>query len=57
MSKPFIYWDSCVWIGLINGEADKYPGCRYSLDRAQKGEIYILSSLFTLAEVYKTRCT
>ena len=56
MSIPRIYWDSCVWIGLINGESDKFPGCQYSLELAQKGEIYILSSHFTLVEVYKTRC-
>jgi len=56
LSKQRIYWDSCVWLGLVNRESDKIPGCIYNIERAQAGAIEILTSAFSLAEVFKTRC-
>jgi len=56
LSKPIYYWDSCTWIGLINQESGKAAGCKYVMEQAQKGDVQILASYFTLAEVYKTRC-
>lgn len=51
-----IYWDSCVWIGLINDEADKAPVCRYLIEEAKRGEVEIWTSSLTLAEVFKRKC-
>jgi predicted nucleic acid-binding protein len=54
--KPKVYWDACAWIGLIRQEADKIDALRYFIERAQKNEIRIWTSTFTLAEVYKRKC-
>lgn len=50
-----MYWDSCVWLRLINEEpgADR---CQAVLERAQRGELTIWTSSLTLAEVYKFKC-
>lgn len=56
MSKRRVYWDSCVWLGLFNKEADKLPACKYIVECAQAGNIEIVTSTFSLAEVFKTRC-
>jgi predicted nucleic acid-binding protein len=50
-----VYWDSCVWLRLINGEpgADR---CQAVLERAQRNELSIWTSSLTLAEVYKFKC-
>lgn len=50
-----VYWDSCVWLRLINEEpgADR---CQAVLERAQRGEVSIWTSSLTLAEVYKFKC-
>lgn len=53
---PTVYWDSCVWIGLIQQEADKYARIRGVLDRARAGKLKIVTSTFTLAEVVKRKC-
>jgi predicted nucleic acid-binding protein len=51
--KPTRYWDACAWIGLIQQEADKIEALRHLVEQAQRGEIEIWTSAFTLAEVYK----
>jgi predicted nucleic acid-binding protein len=56
MSKLRVYWDSCAWLGLINEEEDKWPGCEYIISQAFKGNVEILVSTLTLAEVFKTKC-
>lgn len=50
-----VYWDSCVWLRLINGEpgADR---CQSVLNRAKAGEVSIWTSSLALAEVYKFKC-
>lgn len=53
--KTRIYWDSCVWIRLINGESG-HELCQSVIDRARGGEIQIWTSALTLAEVYKVKC-
>ncbi len=50
-----VYWDSCVWLRLINGE-DGADRCQSVLDRAKAGELMIWTSSLTLAEVYKFKC-
>lgn len=51
-----IYWDSCVWIGLINEEPDKVELCKEVLRQAKAGEVEIWTSSLTLAEVFKRKC-
>jgi predicted nucleic acid-binding protein len=50
-----IYWDSCVWLRLINGES-KSGRCEYLIECAKRGEVEIWTSSLTLAEVYKATC-
>jgi predicted nucleic acid-binding protein len=59
---PRVYWDACAWIAYINKEMPtsesgikhpRYEMCRHALIRAEKGEIEIVTSAFTLAEVCK----
>jgi len=51
-----IYWDSCVWISLINQEPGKVGRCQNVINEAQKGEAQIWTSSLTLAEVFKKKC-
>ncbi|MGD0168512.1 MAG: PIN domain-containing protein [Smithella sp.] len=56
IDKKRVYWDSCNWIGLINEEDAKVKQLRYVLDKAKNGEVEILTSTFTLAEVFRLKC-
>lgn len=64
MPKPKrIYWDACTWIAIINEERsvpqkdgtteNRFAMCEAVLERAQTGELEIIVSAFTLAEVCK----
>lgn len=53
---PVVYWDSCVWIGHISQEPDKYPATKHVIRLAQKGERQIMTSTIALAEVVKMKC-
>lgn len=64
MSKliPRVYWDACAWIAFINKEMPspqneiklpRFEMCRDTLKRAENGDIEIVTSAFTLAEVCK----
>ncbi len=53
---PTVYWDSCVWIALIMQEPDRYPKVLGVLERARAGEVQIVTSTFTIAEVVKRKC-
>jgi predicted nucleic acid-binding protein len=55
-TKPRYYWDACSWIGLINQEAGRIDSLRYVNELAQKGDVEIWTSTFTLAEVFKKKC-
>ena len=50
-----VYWDSCVWLGIINDEPDKVDSAKWVIERAERGEVEIWTSTITLAEVYKVR--
>lgn len=50
-----MFWNSCVWLRLINGE-DGVDRCQSVLDRAKAGHLMIWTSSLTLAEVYKFKC-
>jgi hypothetical protein len=54
--KPKYYWDACAWIGLIKQEPDKYECLKHTIELAQKKEVTIWTSAFTLAEVFKRKC-
>lgn len=51
-----IYWDSCAWLGLLNGEPEKLQALQYVWGKARSGEVVIWTSAFSLAEVYKAKC-
>ena len=68
MAKPKptrVYWDACTWIAYLNkeenirlpdgGTENRFLMCRDVLERAEKGEIEIATSTFTLAEVCKPK--
>lgn len=54
--KKKVYWDTCVWLALINEEAGKAERCRHVLKLARDKEVEIWTSAFTLAEVFKKSC-
>ena len=51
MSKEIIYWDSDAFLGWLQEEPGKVDLCRATLERAKKGEVLIVTSALTLAEV------
>lgn len=51
-----MYWDACVFLGLINSEAEKHPQCLAVWDEAFAGDTIIFTSFFTWAEVFKKKC-
>lgn len=59
---PRLYWDACAWIAYINKEmpedgnnitSRRFEMCQETLRRAELGEVEIVTSAFTLAEVCK----
>lgn len=59
---PRIYWDACTWIAFINKEMPsdgntitrpRFEMCRDTLKKAEGGQIEIVTSAFTIAEVCK----
>lgn len=51
-----VYWDSCIWLGLINGEPGRVDNCEYLIEEATKGLVEIWTSSLTRAEVFKVKC-
>jgi predicted nucleic acid-binding protein len=51
-----VYWDACVFIGLISQEADKVTLCNAVWEEAKAGKTIIVTSMFTLTEVIRARC-
>ena len=52
-----VYWDSCVWISLINQEAGRVENCQAMVEAARKGEVSIWTSSLSLTEVFKKKCS
>lgn len=51
MADPVkIYWDSCAWIALINGESDRLPDVRAVYGLARRGLVEIWSSTIAIVE-------
>jgi predicted nucleic acid-binding protein len=45
------YWDSCMFIDLMQQTPGRYDRCNYQHERAKAGELLIVTSTVTLAEV------
>ncbi|MEI7450893.1 MAG: PIN domain-containing protein [Desulfomonile sp.] len=55
MSHEIRYWDSDCFLGWLKEEPDKVESCRGVVEGAKKGEILIVTSALTLAEVVKLK--
>ena len=55
MKPELIYWDSCAFLGWLQEEADKVALCQGTIDRAEAGEVGIITSALTLTEVLWTK--
>ncbi len=51
-----VYWDSCAWLGLLNGEPDKQRALEVVWEMAKARKVAIWTSALTVAEVYRTKC-
>jgi len=51
-----VYWDSCTFLGLINQEPGKANNCSAVWKEAEAGSVWIYTSFFTFAEVFKAKC-
>jgi predicted nucleic acid-binding protein len=49
------YWDSCTFLGWLKQEEDKVDECRNAVRAAEKGDIKLVTSAFTLTEVLKLK--
>ena len=49
------YWDSSVFVALLNDEPGRAENIEQIIDEAEAGEIYIITSSFTLVEVIKLK--
>lgn len=49
------YWDSDCFIGWLAEEEDKVPDCRTVIRAAEAGEVLIVTSSLTIAEVVKLK--
>lgn len=51
MAKPLkLYWDSCAWLGFINGEADKKRELEIVYGHARKGTYQLWTSTLSMVE-------
>ena len=51
MSVELIYWDSDAFLGWLQEEKGKVELCLGTIERAEAGEVIIVTSALTLAEV------
>ena len=49
------YWDACTFIGWLKEEPDKINECTAGIRHAERGEIKIVTSALTLAEVLRLK--
>ena len=51
MANPIkVYWDSCAWLGLINGEPNRAMELAAVYDQARKGSVEIWTSTLSIVE-------
>jgi predicted nucleic acid-binding protein len=51
MALQTVYWDSAAFLGLLNDEPDKAKACGDVWRAAERGQIKIVTSTLTVAEV------
>ncbi len=51
-----VYWDACIWLGLINEEDGKVDRCKFVIEQAKAQAMQIWTSSLSLAEVFKKKC-
>ncbi|MCD6218046.1 PIN domain-containing protein [bacterium] len=51
VQKEIRYWDSDCFLGMLKGESDKKDLCKTVLEEAKEGNIMIVTSALTIAEV------
>ncbi len=51
MTAELTYWDSDCFLAWFQEEAGKVDACRGPIERAEAGDVFILSSTLTVAEV------
>src|SRR4051812_48752614 len=49
--KVRVYWDSCVFIDLLQQSPGRYEQCKHIHEQAEKGDLIIVTSAVTRAEV------
>jgi hypothetical protein len=49
------YWDADCFLGWLLAEADKEEQCRVVLEAAERGDVLLVSSALTIAEVLAIR--
>ncbi|HXG26992.1 MAG TPA: hypothetical protein VNL94_09125 [Candidatus Binatia bacterium] len=54
-TKPRRYLDSDCFIGYLAEEPDKVSACKDVIEAAERGQLTIVTSSLTLAEVVKVR--
>lgn len=55
-AKRILYWDACVFIGLLNQEKGRIDETLKVWREAERGETEIWTSALTLVEVFKVKC-
>ncbi len=56
MAKPTrLYWDSCAWLGFLNGEADKKRELEIVYAGARAGQYELWTSTLSMVEVRRLR--
>jgi predicted nucleic acid-binding protein len=50
MATELIYWDSATFLAYFQEEASRVDLCRGTLERAETGEVCIITSALTIAE-------
>jgi predicted nucleic acid-binding protein len=45
------YWDSCAFLAWLQNEADRVDACRDTIEQAKRGEVLLVTSALTVAEV------
>ena len=50
-----VYWDACVWLGLINGEPNKMRAVEYVYNSARSGTYEIWTSTMSYVEVFRIK--
>lgn len=51
MTLELIYWDSDAFLGWFQEEAGKVDLCQGTIERSKTGEVVVVTSTLTLAEV------